>query len=156
MLDLDRFKEVNDTLGHPAGDALLKAVTGRLRTCVRERDTIARLGGDEFAILASVTDAPAEAAALAKRVNDAVSAPFDLEGHRVTVGASIGIALAPQDGSDPDRLLKKRGPSSVSREERRAKLLSVLHGGRGAAHASPAGICARPPSTASWNSIASR
>ena len=107
MLDLDRFKEVNDSLGHAVGDALLKAVTGRLRGCLRDSDTIGRLGGDEFTILARVTEGAEEATALARRINAAVAAPFNLDGNLVTVGTSIGIALAPQDSTDPDELLKK-------------------------------------------------
>jgi diguanylate cyclase (GGDEF)-like protein len=106
MLDLDRFKEVNDTLGHSMGDALLKAVTDRLRSCVRETDMIARLGGDEFSIVQQVTEPAVEAAALARRIQDAVAAPFDLDGHHVSIGISIGIAIAPEDGADPDELLK--------------------------------------------------
>ena len=105
MLDLDKFKEVNDTLGHPAGDALLKSVAERLHGCVRDTDMVARLGGDEFAIIQSVQDAATDAAALATRVVEALSAPFDLGGHRATIGTSVGIALAPADGTDPDRLL---------------------------------------------------
>jgi diguanylate cyclase (GGDEF)-like protein/PAS domain S-box-containing protein len=105
-LDLDRFKEVNDTLGHPIGDALLKAVTERLCSCIRETDTIARLGGDEFAIIQHAADQAPEAAKLAKRIQEAVCTPFDLSGHHVTVGTTIGIAIAPGDGTDPDQLLK--------------------------------------------------
>jgi diguanylate cyclase (GGDEF)-like protein len=107
MLDLDRFKEVNDTLGHAIGDSLLKSVTGRLRGCTRATDTIGRLGGDEFAVLARVTEGASEAAALAKNIVAAMAEPFDLDGHRIAVGASIGIALAPQDSADPEDLLKK-------------------------------------------------
>jgi diguanylate cyclase (GGDEF)-like protein/PAS domain S-box-containing protein len=106
MLDLDRFKEVNDTLGHPIGDALLKIVTERLRGCVRETDTIARLGGDEFAIVQRVADPAIESAALAKRIQEVITAPFDLDGHHVLIGTSIGIAVAPGDGTDPDQLMK--------------------------------------------------
>jgi diguanylate cyclase (GGDEF)-like protein len=105
MLDLDRFKEVNDTLGHSSGDTLLKCVAARLRDCVRENDTVARLGGDEFAIVQSVLEPATEAAALAKRILDVISAPFDLGGNQVTVGTSIGIAIAPNDGTDPDQIL---------------------------------------------------
>jgi diguanylate cyclase (GGDEF)-like protein/PAS domain S-box-containing protein len=105
LLDLDRFKEVNDTLGHPIGDALLKAATERLRGCVRERDTVARLGGDEFAILQRINDAT-ETVALAKRVQEVIAAPFDLDGHHVLVGTSIGIAVAPGDGTQADQLMK--------------------------------------------------
>lgn len=106
ILDLDRFKEVNDTLGHPAGDTLLKTVAERLRGCVRETDTVARLGGDEFAIACSVEDSATESAALAKRIIEVLSEPFDLTGNRATVGTSIGIALAPADGRDADSLVK--------------------------------------------------
>src|SRR6185503_14321653 len=106
-LDLDRFKEVNDTLGHPAGDALLKAVADRLRDCVRDSDTIGRLGGDEFVVLAQVAEGGAEAAALAKRIVAAIAAPFQLSGHQIGIGTSVGIALAPEDTTDPDDLLKK-------------------------------------------------
>jgi diguanylate cyclase (GGDEF)-like protein len=106
MLDLDRFKEVNDTLGHPIGDALLKSVTQRLRNSVRERDTIARLGGDEFAVLQRVSDPATETVALAKRLQEEITAPFDLHGHHVLIGTSIGIAVAPSDGADPDELIK--------------------------------------------------
>ena len=81
-LDLDRFKEVNDTLGHPIGDALLKGVTQRLRSCVRETDTIARLGGDEFAVVQSVVNEATEIAALAQRIQEAISEPYDLDGPR--------------------------------------------------------------------------
>ena len=106
MLDLDRFKEVNDTLGHPVGDELLKEVAKRLRSCVSERDTLARLGGDEFAIIQHVADPAPEGAALAMRIQQVLSASFDLGGHYVTAGASVGIAVAPADGRDADQLLK--------------------------------------------------
>ena len=108
MLDLDRFKDVNDSLGHPAGDALLKEMAERLRGSLRETDVLARLGGDEFAILQSGEPDQREAAImLAVRIIDLVAKPFELEGSKVSVGTSIGIALAPQDGVDPDELLKK-------------------------------------------------
>jgi diguanylate cyclase (GGDEF)-like protein len=108
MLDLDRFKDVNDSLGHPAGDALLKEMGQRLRGSLRETDVLARLGGDEFAILQSGEPDQREAAImLAVRIIELVAEPFELDGGRVSVGTSIGIALAPQDGVDPDELLKK-------------------------------------------------
>ncbi|MDO9713905.1 bifunctional diguanylate cyclase/phosphodiesterase [Paracraurococcus lichenis] len=105
-LDLDHFKEVNDTLGHPVGDALLKAVTARLLDSVRETDTIARLGGDEFAIIQVDAEQPTAATTLAKRLVEVLSAPFELDGHQVVVGTSIGIAMVPGDGEDADTLLK--------------------------------------------------
>src|SRR5262249_56914289 len=108
MLDLDRFKDVNDSLGHPAGDALLKEMAERLRTSLRETDVLARLGGDEFAILQSGEPDQRDAAImLAVRIIELVAKPFDLDGRKVSVGTSIGIALAPQDGVDPEELLKK-------------------------------------------------
>jgi diguanylate cyclase (GGDEF)-like protein len=107
MLDLDRFKEVNDTLGHPAGDILLKAVAARLRACVRETATVARLGGDEFAVIEEMLNPVLEAAALAERIQRALGEPFDLGDHQVTTGTSIGIAVAPADGGDSDEILKK-------------------------------------------------
>ena len=105
-LDLDHFKSVNDTLGHPIGDKLLQAAAGRLRRCVRETDMVARLGGDEFAILQVAFDQPTDVTSLATRLIDAVGAPYQLDGHQVMVGASVGIALAPTDGTEPDQLMK--------------------------------------------------
>jgi diguanylate cyclase (GGDEF)-like protein len=106
-LDLDHFKDINDSLGHPIGDELLKAVARRLGECVRDTDTIARLGGDEFAIVQMGVDRqPAEATALASRLVDVLGAPYDLGGHQVIIGASIGLSIAPADGTDPDQLLK--------------------------------------------------
>jgi diguanylate cyclase (GGDEF)-like protein len=106
VLDLDRFKVVNDSFGHPIGDALLKAATQRLQSCTREQDTIARLGGDEFAIVQRTADPAVDSVLLARRILEAIEAPFDLDGHHVVVGISIGIAIAPGDGDDPDLLLK--------------------------------------------------
>ena len=105
-LDLDRFKEVNETLGHPVGDELLQAVANRLRACVRECDCVARLGGDEFAIILSDIARPEDAAILARRILDVVSGPYALDGHGVVVGVSVGICLAPGDGTSCDKLLK--------------------------------------------------
>jgi len=105
-LDLDRFKQVNDTLGHPMGDALLRAVADRLRVCLRKCDTVARLGGDEFAIIRAPLGRAEEAATLAQRIVAALSEPYDLDGHQVVAGATVGVALAPVDASDAGRLLK--------------------------------------------------
>jgi len=105
-LDIDRFKTVNDTLGHPQGDKLLKMVAKRLRSCVREADTIARLGSDEFAIVQVGAEQPMEATALAQRICEVIKRPFDLDGQQALVGASVGITMAPVDGENPDLLLK--------------------------------------------------
>jgi diguanylate cyclase (GGDEF)-like protein/PAS domain S-box-containing protein len=107
FIDLDRFKTVNDTLGHPLGDALLREAAERLRGCVREGDTVARLGGDEFAVVQSGLDDMTGATRLAGRIVEAMAAPFDLQGHQVVIGASVGVAAAPSDGEDADELLKK-------------------------------------------------
>ena len=105
-LDLDRFKPVNDTLGHPVGDRLLAAVAGRLRALVRDGDMVGRLGGDEFAIIQCGIDRPEEAKTLAEQVVQAIAAPFEIDGHIIVVGTTVGIALVPGDGRDPDRLMR--------------------------------------------------
>ncbi len=105
-VDLDEFKNVNDTLGHSIGDALLQIVADRLRASVRQADTIARFGGDEFVIVQVDLEQPASAKALAKRIIEALSAPFDVGGHQIIIGASIGVAVAPSDGDHADNLLK--------------------------------------------------
>ncbi|WGD52609.1 EAL domain-containing protein [Bradyrhizobium sp. CB1650] len=122
MLDLDRFKEVNDTLGHPAGDTLLRAVAARLRECTTDTALIARLGGDEFAVIDYVTNPAVEAATLAENIRKVLCEPFDLGDHRVTVGTSIGIAIAPRDGTDSDVIMKSADLA----------LYSAKSGGRGA------------------------
>ena len=105
-LDLDRFKEVNDSLGHHIGDLLLKRVAGRLRATVRDTDCIARLGGDEFAILLCGFTTVEKTTALANRVVEIVRRPYILDGHIVNIGVSVGIAIAPQDGADASVLMK--------------------------------------------------
>ena len=105
-LDLDRFKNVNDTLGHATGDALLAEVSARLRESVRESDLVGRLGGDEFAIVAEDLDAPEDAMRLARRVCAALGEPYHVNEHEVTSSGSIGIAIGPHDSEAPDALLK--------------------------------------------------
>ena len=105
-LDLDQFKAVNDTFGHPVGDKLLKIVAERLRGLVRATDTIARMGGDEFVVLQAPIADPTEASALAQSIIELMSMPYDLDGHQAVVGASVGIAVSPGDGSSCDSLLR--------------------------------------------------
>jgi diguanylate cyclase (GGDEF)-like protein len=105
-LDFDRFKDVNDTLGHTAGDTLLKVAAERLRACVRSNDTVARLGGDEFAIVQTGTAQPAGSIALAQRVIAAIEAPYDINGHQAIIGTSVGISMCSNGTTDTDRLLK--------------------------------------------------
>jgi diguanylate cyclase (GGDEF)-like protein len=108
MIDLDEFKAVNDTLGHPAGDQLLIEVGRRLQSTIRETDVLSRLGGDEFAIIQE--DEPNQhegAVGLAHRIIDAITRPFDINGHQTSVGTSIGIVLAPEHEAEPEGLLKR-------------------------------------------------
>jgi diguanylate cyclase (GGDEF)-like protein len=104
--DLDRFKSVNDSLGHAFGDELLQKAAERMRGCLGSGDMLARLGGDEFAILQPETNSTAHVSMLASRLNEAIRIPFDLDGHQVAIGVSIGIAIAPADGSSPDQLMR--------------------------------------------------
>jgi diguanylate cyclase (GGDEF)-like protein/PAS domain S-box-containing protein len=106
MIDLDKFKAVNDTLGHPAGDQLLVEVGQRLQSALRETDVLARLGGDEFAIIQEGGGHQCDGAiALAQRIIEVIAQPFDLNGHPAHIGSSIGIAMAPEHGIDPEQLL---------------------------------------------------
>ncbi len=105
-LDVDHFKTVNDTLGHPIGDELLRGIARRLRECVREIDTIARLSGDEFAVIQTGSGQPEAAVTLATRILETMKVPFSLDGQQVLADVSIGIALAPGDGIEAGELLK--------------------------------------------------
>jgi diguanylate cyclase (GGDEF)-like protein len=104
-LDLDRFKNVNDALGHAIGDRLLNQAADRLRACLRDSDIVARFGGDEFAILQFGVGGPTDTTALAERLIEAIGEPFDLDGQQVVIGLSAGIAIAPTDGADADQLM---------------------------------------------------
>ncbi|EXJ12773.1 putative bifunctional diguanylate cyclase/phosphodiesterase [Nitrincola nitratireducens] len=106
FIDLDRFKNVNDSLGHGTGDELLSMVSKRLKNCVRESDTIARFGGDEFVMLLHNISSESDAAHVADKVIHTLSAPFQLSGREIVIGASIGIALYPNDDDSPDNLLR--------------------------------------------------
>jgi diguanylate cyclase (GGDEF)-like protein/PAS domain S-box-containing protein len=105
FLDLDRFKPVNDTLGHHIGDQLLEAVAERMRTAVRQADTVARIGGDEFAILICNLEDTKVAIRLAQKLLDTLARPFVLRGHEIHISASIGISIYPADGEEPESLL---------------------------------------------------
>ena len=105
-IDIDEFKSVNDALGHPVGDELLKGVAERLRKCLGQADVAARLGGDEFAVIQTAIRNQSEATRLVDEIHAAIRQPFDCTGHLITTDASIGIALAPSDGLDLDQLLK--------------------------------------------------
>ncbi len=105
-IDIDEFKSINDSLGHPVGDELLKAVAGRLSGCLKQTDSAARIGGDEFAIIQTEVERPAEITDLVARIYEAIREPYECAGHLLTTDASIGIALAPDDATDLDQLLK--------------------------------------------------
>jgi diguanylate cyclase (GGDEF)-like protein/PAS domain S-box-containing protein len=106
VLGLDNFKSVNDTLGHGIGDKLLRGVAKRLRSTLREQDPVARLNSDEFAIAQTGQTRPEDAGLLARQLLEAIGAPFILDGHAVAIGVTIGIAMAPGDGDDSEKLLK--------------------------------------------------
>ncbi len=106
LLDLDHFKDINDTLGHPAGDELLTQVAKRLRVCVRQSDTVARLGGDEFAIIQTNLDDVRGVSMMTSRVIEALSEPFELDGEEIFTGTSIGVTVFPEDDQDAEQLLK--------------------------------------------------
>jgi diguanylate cyclase (GGDEF)-like protein len=106
FLDLDGFKHVNDSLGHPIGDKLLQSVAGRLANCVRASDTVSRLGGDEFVVLLTEIAQPEDAAIAARRMLEAVGAPHQIDAHELHISTSIGVSLFPLDGADAETLIK--------------------------------------------------
>jgi diguanylate cyclase (GGDEF)-like protein len=106
LIDLDSFKSINDSMGHPAGDMVVKGVANRLSQSVRDSDCVARLGGDEFAILQTPVDTADDADTLARRLFELLEEPFEIDGNRIQVGMSCGIAISPQDGTTVDELLK--------------------------------------------------
>jgi two-component system, cell cycle response regulator len=106
LLDLDRFKAVNDTFGHDMGDELLKTVSERLKACVREVDTVARMGGDEFTIILEGVTSEENILMVAKRITESIATPFELKGEHISIGISIGITIYPHDDHPVDELLK--------------------------------------------------
>ena len=121
LVDLDRFKGVNDRFGHLAGDALLVEVGRRLQRCVRASDTVARLGGDEFAVILGEVGGREDAVEVAARICASMAEPFELGEGVAQIGASVGIALGPQDDADAEELQRRAD----------AALYTVKHGGRG-------------------------
>jgi diguanylate cyclase (GGDEF)-like protein len=105
-LDLDRFKEVNDTLGHPIGDLLLQEAARRLKQCVRESDTVGRVGGDEFLVLLNGVSPPEQTLSIAEKIRAALDRPFELAGHRVQISPSIGVAFYPEHSNDGKQLVR--------------------------------------------------
>jgi len=117
-IDLDRFKVVNDMLGHEVGDLLLQEASNRMVSCIRKVDTIARMGGDEFVGICGTIVAPEDAVVVARKILSALTAPFCIQGHNCTIGASIGISLYPADGDDVETLLNKADRAMYSLKER--------------------------------------
>ena len=118
FLDLDRFKNVNDTLGHPVGDLLLQGVSRRLTNCLRVGDSIARWGGDEFTVLLYNINSPEEATLICQKIIQSLSSPFDFDGVELYTKASLGIALAPYDGEDAETLLKNADAAMYKAKQR--------------------------------------
>ena len=106
LLDLDRFKAVNDTMGHSVGDQLLKAVADRLQACIREVDTVARMGGDEFTIILEGLSSDSDIRIVAQRITNSLAEPFQMKDHTASIGVSIGITVYPSDDHEIDELLK--------------------------------------------------
>jgi diguanylate cyclase (GGDEF)-like protein len=127
LCDLDRFKEVNDTYGHPAGDELLREAAARMLDTMRRGDVLARLGGDEFAFALAACRHPRQAESLATRVIEVLSRPFEVQGHAVSVGVSIGIAMAPADATDPVDLMKQADTALYVSKHRGRSMATVYH-----------------------------
>src|SRR4051794_3572559 len=119
LLDLDHFKEINDTLGHHVGDLLIRDVGNRIQVAVRDGDTVARLGGDEFAVLVAAMDSPDDAILVAERIVAALREPFTIDGVRLDVQASIGIAISPQHGTDVETLIQRADVALYTAKEQR-------------------------------------
>jgi diguanylate cyclase (GGDEF)-like protein len=126
-LDLDRFKEVNDSFGHAVGDLLLKEVSERLAQALRLSDSVARMGGDEFTVILTKIVDPEDAAIVAQRIVGSLTKPFLLEGHPISIGVSIGIGIYPIDGEDPDTLLKKSDTAMYRAKGEGSNLFRYYH-----------------------------
>ena len=121
FLDLDDFKSVNDSLGHGSGDRLLVELGTRVRGSVRAGDTVARFGGDEFIVLLDSVTGPEDAARVATKVLEAVRTPFRLDGHDISIGASVGVSVYPGDGTSPEELVKSADAAMYRDKHRRAR-----------------------------------
>jgi diguanylate cyclase (GGDEF)-like protein len=118
FLDLDRFKVINDSLGHTVGDELLRQVSARLGSCVREGDTVARLGGDEFTVLAAAIGADDDSTTIGRKILSAIRLPFFIDGHELFITTSVGIAVYPADGEDADALVRNADTAMYRAKEK--------------------------------------
>ncbi|MBF0256797.1 MAG: diguanylate cyclase, partial [Gammaproteobacteria bacterium] len=118
FIDLDRFKQVNDSLGHDAGDELLIEVAQRIQSCLRKSDTVARLGGDEFTLIVPGLQSDADAGQLAAKIIEQLQLPFAIRSHEACIGASIGIAIHPEDGTDSETLIKHADQAMYQAKQR--------------------------------------
>ncbi|HYN02664.1 MAG TPA: GGDEF domain-containing protein [Vicinamibacteria bacterium] len=122
FLDLDDFKAVNDSFGHGSGDRLLVELATRVRSSVRAGDTVARFGGDEFVVLLDSVTGPENASRVAAKVLDAVRAPFQLDGHEVSIAASVGVSVYPRDGTSPDELVSSADAAMYRDKHERSRV----------------------------------
>jgi diguanylate cyclase (GGDEF)-like protein len=125
-IDFDRFKNVNDTLGHHAGDLLLKQAAKRMHDCIRDCDTLARVGGDEFLLLQIADSQPETAALLASSLITGLAEPFDLDGHQTYIGGSVGIAVSPSDGTGRGRTAAKCRSCTLPSQGGRARHIPIF------------------------------
>jgi diguanylate cyclase (GGDEF)-like protein/PAS domain S-box-containing protein len=128
-IDLDRFKQANDSCGHEIGDLLLRETARRIRGCLRESDTVGRLGGDEFAVLLLGIHRPDQASAVADKICDALNQPFELSGHRLQISSSIGIAVYPEHGEDHKQLMRYADTSMYAVKKRKCNQPDMANGG---------------------------
>ena len=134
LIDLDGFKAINDTMGHPAGDAVLKEVSRRLLECARNTDTVARLGGDEFVILQSKVHSDHDVAIFARRLIKAIRVPFELDGEVISPASSIGVAVALRHGNDYDKLIKSADEALYRAKKRGSNSFCISSVETGARH----------------------
>ena len=137
LIDLDRFKAVNDTLGHAAGDSLLKLAAGRLQSAVRGTDLVARFGGDEFAVLLDPSPNQEEPSRIGRRILDLAQRTYMIEGQLVNVGASVGIAQSPENGNGLQNAAAERGPGVVSLESAGPGYVSIFRPQHGETRSGP-------------------
>ncbi|MGC8928665.1 MAG: diguanylate cyclase domain-containing protein, partial [Myxococcota bacterium] len=124
MMDLDKFKNINDTLGHNAGDIVLKEVSGRTKSVIRKIDTVARIGGDEFIIILSDIKSIQDIEDIANRIIEEISRPYSIDREIVEISPSLGISIFPEDGNETDTLIRKADMAMYKSKTKGGKSLS--------------------------------